>query len=330
MSVGCALCGAKGTEIVSRTDRHGQPLVTVLCSGCGVLRNDPVPTAEDLDRFYRKDYRESYKGATEPRLRQVWRNLERLKVHFVEFRDIYSRGGDWLDLGSGSGEFTFLAKHLGAEMTAVEPHEGYAAYCREKLGLDVAGRTLEECDFPAERFDLIRLSHVLEHMRDPVASLATLRGWLRPGGVIYIEVPNIEAEARNKLQGRMFHFGHIYNYNPVTLRHVAARAGLVELPETAGRCAGRCVGFFAAGEGGLLPDPVLIANADRMREAMRAHNARRLPEPEGGTAAGRFFRTMGARLREALAGQRMKTHRAIADAAAADLERTLKQVMGRA
>lgn len=330
MTMGCALCGAKGTEIVSRTDRHGQPLLTVLCSGCGVLRNDPVPTPEELDRFYRKDYRESYKGATEPRLRQVWRNLERLKAHIIEFRDIYARGGDWLDLGSGSGEFTFLAKHLGAEMTAVEPHEGYAAYCREKLDLNVAGRTLEECDFPEGRFDLIRLSHVLEHMRDPVASLSTLRGWLRPGGVLYIEVPNIEAEARNKMQGRMFHFGHIYNYNPVTLRHVAARAGLVELPETAARCAGRCVGFFVAGEGGAQADQALIANADRMREAMRAHNARRLPEPEEGTAMGRFLRTMTARLREARAGQRMKTHRAIADAAAADLERSLKQVMGRA
>lgn len=329
MAEGCVLCGATGTEVVSRMDRHGQPLVTVLCSGCGVLRNEPVPTAEELDRFYRKDYRESYKGATEPRLRQVWRNLERLKVHFIEFRDIYARGGDWLDLGAGSGEFTFLAKHLGAEMTAVEPNEGYAAYCREKLGLDVAGRTLEECNFPEGRFDLIRLSHVLEHMRDPVASLTTLRGWLRPGGVLYIEVPNIEAEARNKMPGRMFHYGHIYNYNPLALRHVAARAGLVECPETAARSAGRCAAFFTAGEGGLQRDEALIANANRMREAMRGHNSRRLPEPEEGTVLGRFLRTMSSRLREARAGQRMKTHRAIADAAAADLERSLMRVMGR-
>lgn len=324
MMATCVLCGAQGSEIVSREDRHGQPLLTVMCPGCGVVRNDPVPSEAELEAFYRQDYRKEYKGAEEPRLRQVWRNLDRLNGHFRTFRDVYAaRGGAWLDLGSGSGEFSFLAARLGAEVTAVEPNEGYAAYCRTKLDLPVQTGRMEDCGFGAGSFDLIRLSHVLEHMRDPVASLERLKGWLKPGGAIYIEVPDIEADARNKMRGRLFHYGHIYNYNPVTLRHVAARAGLVELPETAARCAGRCAGFFAAGEGGLASTETLIRNADRMRAEMNAHNRRTLPAPREGTAAGRFFATLAARLREARAGARLKTHRAIAEAAAERLEADL-------
>lgn len=319
----CALCAARGTEVVSRTDRHGAPLMTVMCSGCGVVRNDPIPTEAELETFYRRDYRKDYKGAEEPRLRQVWRNLDRLNGHFRTFRDVYAPGGTWLDLGSGSGEFSFLARQLGAEVTAVEPNEGYAAYCREKLDLPVTTGRMEDCGFAPRSFDLIRLSHVLEHMRDPVASLERLRGWLKPGGMIYIEVPDIEADARNKLRGRLFHYGHIYNYNPVTLRHVAARAGLVEAPATAARCAGRCAGFFVAGEGGLVATEALARNADRMRAEMAAHNRRTLPAPQEGTVVGRFFRTMAARLREARAGARLKTHRAIAEAAAAELQSAL-------
>ena len=323
MTVNCALCGARGGEVVSRKDRHGQPLVTVLCSGCGVVHNDPIPGEAELEAFYRQDYRKSYKGAEEPRLRQVWRNLDRLNGHFLAFRDVYERGGKWLDLGSGSGEFSFLATKLGADVTAVEPNEGYAAYCREKLGLAVTTGRMEDCGFGPETFDMIRLSHVLEHLRDPVESLQRLRGWLRPGGLLYIEVPDIEADMCNKLRGRLFHYGHIYNYNPVTLRHVAARAGLVEFPATAARCAGRCSGFFTPGEGGLIPTEALIRNADRMRAEMNAHNRRTLPAPKEGTPVGRFFATMAARLREARAGARLKTHRAIAEAAAGELKASL-------
>lgn len=318
-------CGGHRVETVSEKDRHGAALRTVLCLGCGMLRNDPVPSAEDLATFYRTAYRESYKGAAQPRRRQVWRNLERLHRHFVAYADIYKRKGDWLDLGSGSGEFTYLAKRIGARMTAVEPHRGYAAYCNEVLGLSVRNQTLEECDFNGPSFDLIRLSHVLEHMRDSVSALRQLAGWLRPGGVIYIEVPDIERDAHHKMRGRMFHYGHIHNFNPVLLRHVAGLAGLVELPETAARSKGTCGGFFTPGLGGVLDGAALAENGRRMQAAMAAHNARRWPEPEGGSALGRFVVTLGARAREALAGATGGAHRALAEGAAGRLERQFSQ-----
>ncbi|NBE08134.1 methyltransferase domain-containing protein [Rhodobacter sp. CCP-1] len=310
-------------EVVSRKDRHGEPLTTVLCGGCGMLRNDPVPSEADLAAFYKSRYRESYKGASEPRRRQVWRNFRRVSDHIVAYRDVYARGGDWLDLGAGSCEFTFLAGRLGARVTAVEPHSGYAAYAAQRLGVQVLAQRLEDCDFAGPSFDLIRLSHVLEHMRDPVAALRQLAGWLRPGGVLYVEVPDIEADARNKVRGRLFHFGHIHNFNPVLLRHVAGLAGLVELPQTAARSAGRCGVFLVVGEGGQCDAAALAANAARMRAAMAAHNARTIPEPAQGTAAGRFLLTLRARAQEQLAGMLGGSPRKIAEAASARLERSV-------
>lgn len=326
MAEGCLFCGGGRFEAVSEKDRHGAALVTVLCLGCGMLRNDPVPSAEDLSTFYRTVYRERYKGAARPRRRQVWRNLERLQSHFVTYADIYKRKGDWLDLGSGSGEFTYLSNRIGARMTAVEPHRGYAAYCRETLGLTVQNVTLEECQFAGPTFDLIRLSHVLEHMRDPVSALRQLAGWLRPGGVLYIEVPDIERDAQHKMRGRMFHFGHIHNFNPVLLRHTAGLAGLVELPDTVARSRDRCGAFFTLGAGGSLDSATLAENGRRMQAAMAAHNGRRLPEPKDGSAFGRFVTTLGARAREALAAAQAGSHRALAEAAAARLDRRFSQV----
>jgi SAM-dependent methyltransferase len=320
---GCILCGGTAREGVSQRDRHGEPLDTALCPGCGLIRNDPVPTQADLDAFYGSAYRESYKGASVPRLRQIWRNFDRTRKHLVAFRDVYGRGGRWLDLGSGSGEFLFLAGAAGAQAEGIEPHEGYSVYCRESLGLSVRTATLETCGYAEGSFDLIRLSHVLEHMRDPVASLRVLRGWLKPGGVLYVEVPDIEVEAQTRIRGRLFHFGHINNFNPVTLRALAGLAGLTELPQTAARTAGT-TGIFLVASDAVVPDPALLSeNAARLRAVMAEHNARLVPKPQAGNAAVRFFSRLRQRMRDVLAGARLRSPRAIAEDAAARLRQGL-------
>lgn len=323
MSKPCVLCGGVDHRTVSEKDRHGNPLHTVLCMGCGIITNDPIPTDAELADFYRKDYRTEYKGAAEPRLRQVWRNFERLENHIEANWDIYGTRKNGLDLGSGSGEFMFLAGKAGIKCQGVEPNEGYAQYSRNKLGLDVLNQTLEDTDFPARSFDLIRLSHVLEHMRDPVRSLKVLHDWLSDDGVLYIEVPDIEHDAHHKLTGRMFHYGHIFNYNPVTLRLAAGLAGFEELDVSKSRHSDFTRAFFRKSKSGSQPSADLDANAKRLMAALEGHNKRILPAPKSGTALARFFSTMKLRLSEVLNARKHADHRSIAEASASNLRARL-------
>ncbi|MDP3896718.1 MAG: methyltransferase domain-containing protein, partial [Mesorhizobium sp.] len=166
----CQLCGAHDFEVVSERDRHGGALRTVLCLGCGSVTNDPIPSDAELEAFYRSDYRTSYKGTPEPRARQIWRNFDRIERHVRANRQFYDGRSRCLDLGSGSGEFMYMAGGMGIDCIGVEPNEPYAAYARGRLGLNVLTQTLEATEFPAGQFDLIRLSHVMEHMREPVRS----------------------------------------------------------------------------------------------------------------------------------------------------------------
>lgn len=97
-----------------------------------------------------------------------------------------------LDYGCGNGDYLLSLKSLGYELHGAE----YDPRLIERLadaGIvihDVASLHDNTWD---SYFDHITLSHVLEHVPDPIALLSRLFLWLKPGGSIYIEVPNANA-----------------------------------------------------------------------------------------------------------------------------------------
>ena len=145
--------GRDGTHrTVSETDRRGKPLKTVVCMETGLVRNDPVPGDDELARFYAEDYRKDYKASEKPRKRQILRNFRRVAAHVSQFHDVLDRATDVLDVGAGSGEFAYLMTQRGKSVTGIEPNKGYAAYCRDDLGLDVRTEHLAGDLFDLERF----------------------------------------------------------------------------------------------------------------------------------------------------------------------------------
>ena len=138
----------------------------------------------------------------------------------------------FLDIGSGSGEILYMARKAGFEVTGVEPNTGYAEYTREELGLPVQNCTFEEADLPKAHFDILNLSHVLEHLPDPLASLRFLNTLLRPGGILCVAVPDI-GHASHAPWTR-FHYAHIHNFSHETLKAMVLKAGFEILPQSSG------------------------------------------------------------------------------------------------
>ena len=301
-------------EVVSETDRRGKPLRTVICMDTGLVRNDPVPDDAALARFYAEDYRIAYKGAAKPRRRQILRNFRRTAGYVRTFQDVLARATRVLDAGSGSGEFAFLMTLFGKTVTGIEPNARYAAYCRDELGLDVRTAHLAPDLFAPGLFDMIRLNHVLEHLNDPVTYLGQIARWLAPNGVLYVEVPNIEDYCRDKSRGHMFHYAHIFNFNPWTLRACAGLAGLTETLETAERSAGTTGVFFrrevsAAPTAAAWENP---ENARHVRAMIRAHYA----GAYGKGRAAKPFLKLATRAGETLTGSVLGTPAAIGESVA--------------
>jgi 2-polyprenyl-3-methyl-5-hydroxy-6-metoxy-1,4-benzoquinol methylase len=224
----CNLCCSTEVRVVALRDRDGQALRTVMCTGCGLVRCDPMPEPATLDRYYRERYRIDYKQRSEPSRRHILRagrvaidRLARLpRVPVPETGACRA-----LDIGAGGGEFAYLlGRATGMAVTGIEPNEGYAGHARRTLGLDLLVSPLHEALPGGEPFDLVTMFHVLEHLCDPGAALARLATWLAPGGLAVVEVPNVEATCQ--APGHLFHAAHLYNFNAAALERLGQKAGL--------------------------------------------------------------------------------------------------------
>ena len=140
-----------------------------------------------------------------------------------------SRRGRLLDVGCGSGQFLANMRDLGWEVMGVEPDPEAARVAREKLGLEVCQGTLAESEFPQDSFDVVTMSHVIEHVPDPLGLLKECKGILKPGGRLVLVTPNIES-----LGARVFgEFWrgwepprHLFLFSPRTLSRCVESAGL--------------------------------------------------------------------------------------------------------
>ncbi|SDU49345.1 bifunctional 2-polyprenyl-6-hydroxyphenol methylase/3-demethylubiquinol 3-O-methyltransferase UbiG [Stappia sp. ES.058] len=225
----CPICAGKDRRVISGVGRDSKPLTTVVCTGCGLVHSHPIPTKQELDRFYTVDYRKAYKSTYEPRLKHTFRYAPGAYQRMAQIAEHASAGQTrFLDIGSGSGEFLYMARKMGFDASGIEPNTGYAEYTQRVLSLPVQNCNYETADLNPDGYDIINLNHVLEHLPDPLASLRFINSLLREDGLFSVAVPNIRNT--NHAPSTRFHYAHIYNFNHTTLKAMLLKAGFEIIP----------------------------------------------------------------------------------------------------
>ena len=137
--------------------------------------------------------------------------------------------GRLLDVGCGSGTFLGHMQYFGWEVHGVEPDPKAASIAREALFSDnIHTGSLEEIDLEEKSFDVVTMSHVIEHLLEPVKILQTCYRLLKPGGLLVLTTPNSSSLGRKKF--RIHWRGwelprHIHIFNKATLVSLTTNAG---------------------------------------------------------------------------------------------------------
>jgi SAM-dependent methyltransferase len=181
----------------------------------------------DVDpQLYGDDYFVAYSGGD-------YLAHERQRRHESHIRlDLLARvappPGRLLEVGSAAGFLLDEARRRGYDGVGIEPNAAMAGHARDALGLDVRTGALGEVSLEPEAFDAVCAFHVVEHLAAPRTALIEMRGALRPGGHLLVEVPNVQsAVARRRGAGWQpldlpYHVGH---HGPRSLRVLLGRTG---------------------------------------------------------------------------------------------------------
>ena len=268
-TVPCELCGNHNVEIVATHDRDASPLQVVMCSHCGLVWNDPRPSADALAAYYREEYRQDYKGTLEPKPRHTLRAARVAVERCRQLRGDLPPGEAVLDLGAGGGEVVYVLRQLGFPASGIEPNAGYARFARERLHVPVTSGSWQEASIDPGSLSAVTLFHVMEHLDCPLQAMRLIQGWLRTGGLLWIEVPNVEAVCQ--APSHRFHRAHLYNFNDATLAALGRQAGFEVVRTFTSADGGNVTAVLQKTEHPVTATPSLPGNADHIRSIIQAH-----------------------------------------------------------
>jgi SAM-dependent methyltransferase len=141
----------------------------------------------------------------------------------------YKKGGRILDLGCSSGSFLSALPRNRWELYGIEMSQEVAQRARERCGVDVFVGDILDAPFPTGHFDAITCIHVFEHLYQPKEVLAKVAQWLKPGGIFYTLMPNIDSAAFRFFKSYWYALElprHLFHFSPRSLSYLTDSCGL--------------------------------------------------------------------------------------------------------
>jgi len=188
---------------------------------CGHRYSTEVLEAETLSGTYYNEEEEALAA----------KGMASKRARFGEYMSLLNgvhNGAAVLDIGCNTGDLLSLFKERGFTVYGVEASPGPAALAAKRLRAPVWQGMVEDVLPAGLEVDVITITHVLEHIAQPIALLEHLRRALRPGGKLLVEVPNAEDILLSAWGGRYRNLcpgDHISFFDQRSLAGALERAG---------------------------------------------------------------------------------------------------------
>jgi 2-polyprenyl-3-methyl-5-hydroxy-6-metoxy-1,4-benzoquinol methylase len=240
----CNNCGSSSARLLTTGREHEYDNTTddtfnvVKCTDCGLVYLNPRPDVSELSTIYPPNY---YAYTIEEAYDEDQRHNFYYKMRYatilkglegvMSFLPADRKQIKVLDIGCADGHVLNWFRRVESrqvETYGVDMSAEAVEKARAKGHTAYAGR-FEDVDLPADTFDLVWASHVIEHVADPKGFALKAFEILRPGGIFWFWTPNISSlDAkifRNKHWGA-YHFPrHWVFYDPESVKHLAKATG---------------------------------------------------------------------------------------------------------
>jgi len=220
--VACDSCENKNFKILFEGNDYrsfsANTLTVVQCLQCGLVFLNPRPkNMADYYRnnCYKKELRKDFFS---------WLSIDRVKIISQ-----HKKVGRILDIGCGNGSFLLNMRKNGWEVYGNEICHNACDFVRDELSLtNVYSGHLLSIDLPEKYFDVITLSHVLEHLEKPRENLIKINRLLKDDGILIIECPDFSSIHRYIFKDKWQALElpqHLYQFTVKTLKRTLNLSG---------------------------------------------------------------------------------------------------------
>lgn len=212
----CILCKKRKSTFLFNSNGYS----IVKCNSCKLIYTSPLPSDKELDLYYSKfNFKDGFKFENILRgdARRSISNLNKLGY----------KNGDLLDIGCGAGFFMDEAKNNGWNVMGIDTAAIPINHATKKLKLHAVQKNI--LDFNSEeKFDVITLQQVIEHISNPYPILKKIKSQLKASGLLCVSTPNINSWLSQILKERFNYIippEHLIYYSPKTLSLLLSKAG---------------------------------------------------------------------------------------------------------
>ncbi len=196
----CPICSSQNLKgYALDCYRPGPHISRVQCQNCKLVFANPMADATELAEYYADYYDKPQYENTQYR-ELILDHFKRIKslspdqiFKEAPYMQNFAHNGRFLDVGCGLGLGLAYANQLGFELYATEFDSGALQFVQKQFKVKVFQGELFEANYPDGFFDFVYISHVIEHVLDPIKYIREMRRIVKPGGIMAIGTPNISS-----------------------------------------------------------------------------------------------------------------------------------------
>lgn len=191
------------------------------CPQCGLQKQDPLPTPEELSAYYEQSYNSGmYEEFASASSLKDMTAQQRLK----EVGSVIPLEGRWLDVGASTGNFSYAASQQGIDAEGVELSETACQSGRER-GITMHAGMLNSLP-EVENYDCITAFDLIEHVLDPPQLIHDAYKRLKSGGYLVLTLPDLGSLQRMLMRSRWYFYipeEHLHYFKRSTMRRFLER-----------------------------------------------------------------------------------------------------------
>lgn len=231
----CPVCGEKTFKAFLVCKDYlvsSQEFSIQQCDTCDFRLTNPRPDGESIGAYYKSDQYISHNDTSRGLINTVYRIVRTytLQSKLKLINRLSVKKGNLLDVGCGTGAFLETCQKGGWRVTGMEPDQDARSLAVNKLKADISP-SLDQID-KQEKFDIITLWHVLEHIPDLNETIPVLNSLLDSTGTLIVAVPNSDSYDAQYFQQFWAAYDvprHLHHFTPLSIERLFKKHGFKKI-----------------------------------------------------------------------------------------------------